>query len=486
MKNLRSIFYCVFTVLVTAFVLSSCKDEDKDKGGGGGNILYDGFYVVGEATAIVNLQATGAEKAMMAVGINEVDQKPLEKGGLYDKYVALEANKPFYVVKKEGANETKLGKDVVETLITDGSDWSINGAEVIAGTYKANGEAFTVPESKLYQIVVYEPEKKVVIIPVQWETNNLGEPYKLEPSSFNKETITFKLENVEVKANNFKFKSFGGWKYVINSEVKINCNFGLKNEFKFDGTENDLLPGGPDISIGANKGIYTIELVWKLSKGYSHTAKFKKTGTITMTYPETLYMIGGDFGDWTWGNEGIVEMIPVHPQDGKGEGAFWCINYFTAANGFKWNSAKAWDGNQFNSLGESIGFEVKNDNAWVPADGLYVVYIDLAAGKIAIEPALVYGMGNAFGNWDAGENPFTANGNIMSITTTGASAGDADGGLRMYAGSSIANTDWWTREFIILDGKIVYRGNGNDQERVAVAAGKTVSLDFRAGTGEIK
>ena len=36
----------------------------------------------------------------------------------------------------------------------------------------------------------------------------------------------------------------------------------------------------------------------------------------------------------------------------------------------------------------------------------------------------------------------------------------------MYAASSIATSDWWTREFIILDGKIVYRGKGDDQERV--------------------
>ena len=26
--------------------------------------------------------------------------------------------------------------------------------------------------------------------------------------------------------------------------------------------------------------------------------------------------------------------------------------------------------------------------------------------------------------------------------------------------------DWWKVEFIVLDGKIVYRGNGGDQERV--------------------
>ncbi len=56
----------------------------------------------------------------------------------------------------------------------------------------------------------------------------------------------------------------------------------------------------------------------------------------------------------------------------------------------------------------------------------------------------------------------------------------------MYAESSIANSDWWTREFIVLDGKIVYRGNGDDQKRVNCTKGQEVTLDVNAGTGSIK
>jgi len=201
--------------------------------------------------------------------------------------------------------------------------------------------------------------------------------------------------------------------------------------------------------------------------------------TITLTpytgmaiYPENLYMIGKDFGDWNWGNAGIVEMIPVN---GK-EGEFWCIQYFTAANGFKWSPVKDWNGDFF-ELTEKIGYTTADGNAFVPKDGLYMVYIDMPNGKIAIEEALVYGMGDCFGGWDEKKYPFTINGKTASITTSAA------GELRMYAGSSIATSDWWTREFIILDGKIVYRGNGGDQDRVRVEAGKTVTLDFSAGTG---
>lgn len=75
---------------------------------------------------------------------------------------------------------------------------------------------------------------------------------------------------------------------------------------------------------------------------------------------------------------------------------------------------------------------------------------------------------------------FKADGKVLKATLVG------DGEIRMYAESSIANSDWWTREFIILDGKIVYRGNGDDQKRVNCTKGQEVTLDLNAGTGSIK
>jgi hypothetical protein len=192
-------------------------------------------------------------------------------------------------------------------------------------------------------------------------------------------------------------------------------------------------------------------------------------------YPPTLYMIGDEFGGWNWESDGIVSMIPVH---GK-EGQFWCINYFSANKGFKWAPERKW-ANDFAVLDQKIGYTESGGNAIVEADGLYMVYIDMTAGKIAIETAKIYGIGDCFGGWTATTYPFTITGDKASITTT------ASGNVRMYAESSIQTTDWWTREFNVFDGKIVYRGTGNDQEAVPVAAGVTVTLDFKAGTGTIK
>lgn len=192
----------------------------------------------------------------------------------------------------------------------------------------------------------------------------------------------------------------------------------------------------------------------------------------------SLYMIGADFGNWNWASADIVEMVPVNGLDG----VFWCVNYFTANNGFKWAPKKEW-GDDFSELASKSGYTVADGNAFVEADGLYMVYVDYPAGKITIAPAKVYGMGDCFGGWDSDKFLFTNDGKTTSIVTTD------EGELRMYAGlptGITGGTDWWTREFIVLDGKISYRGRGGDQDRVVVKAGKTISLDFKAGKGVIQ
>lgn len=206
---------------------------------------------------------------------------------------------------------------------------------------------------------------------------------------------------------------------------------------------------------------------------YSQTIETQITPYVS--FPETMYMIGDEFGNWDWTSTDVVDLVPVNGV----EGAFWCINYFTAGKGFKWCAKKTWD-NSFSELTTNTGFSQSGGNAVVDSDGLYMVYIDVRSGKIAMEPAKVYGIGDCFGSWDSGKYLFTVDGKTVSYTTTGS------GELRMYATSSIATTDWWTMEFVILEGKIAYRGTGGDQDRVNVAAGKTVTLDFSSGTGVIE
>jgi len=243
--------------------------------------------------------------------------------------------------------------------------------------------------------------------------------------------------------------------------------------------------GTATISSDGKKVLYTPNAGYSGTDYFSYTINDGNGNTSTATvdlvkplYPDNVYMIGKEFGDWSWGNSTIVEMTPINGNPGK----FWAVRYFAnATDGFKWNTAKAWGGD-FNSLGTDAGFTTSDGNAFVATAGFYIVVVDYTINKITIEPAQVYGMGDCFGGWNAGQYPFVANGNVMKLTTTNA------GELRIYANASAAGVggDWWRMEFVILDGKIAYRGNGGDQTRATVAAGKTVSLDFNNNTGTIQ
>lgn len=197
----------------------------------------------------------------------------------------------------------------------------------------------------------------------------------------------------------------------------------------------------------------------------------------TVAFPEHLYMVGVEFGNWDWSSEGIVEMTPVNGQEGE----FWTVRYFTANQGFKYSPEKVW-GKDFHSLTTNDGYTVDGGNCVVAEDGFYTVHVDLKREMVHVEPARIYGIGDCFGGWDTKMDAalFKADGKTLKATLA------ADGELRMYVESSIADSDWWTREFIILDGKIVYRGNDGDQQRVACTKGQEVVLDLNTGTGSIK
>ena len=204
------------------------------------------------------------------------------------------------------------------------------------------------------------------------------------------------------------------------------------------------------------------------------TGQIKGEGE-TPTLPENMYIIGDGVGGWDWGASYIVDMTPVNTKDGQ----FWAIRYIEAGKGFKFNSKKEWGGD-FTGLGNDSGFTVDGGNCYVSENGVYMIYVDAENGKVVVEPAKVYGKGDCFGGWSADPVAFTVEGNKVVGTTTGT------GEIRLYADSSAATSDWWTREFVFFDGKIAYRGKGGDQDRVTVEAGKKVTLDFNAGTATVE
>ena len=78
--------------------------------------------------------------------------------------------------------------------------------------------------------------------------------------------------------------------------------------------------------------------------------------------------------------------------------------------------------------------------------------------------------------------PATKDGDFVSPAF--AHAADSDSGLRAYV--KIPGQDWWKSEFMVFGKKLVYRGAGDDQERVAVTAGQKMYVNFSNDTGDIK
>ncbi|MDR2065164.1 MAG: SusF/SusE family outer membrane protein [Prevotellaceae bacterium] len=264
---------------------------------------------------------------------------------------------------------------------------------------------------------------------------------------------------------------------VDNGEPQlVSSAYGDSIEVKLEDINKTMLLAGAGQGVTVDAA-FTLKAV--ISTAYADVTSepvFVSVTTVAPLYPDKLYMIGQDFGGWDWNNPAVVEMVPVHSHPGQ----FWCVRYFTT-NGFKWNTVKDWGGDFF-SLGTDAGFTTHDNNAFVASEGFYSVLVDYLASTITVEPARVYGMGDCFGGWNTGTYPFTHNNAAKTMRITAAASGE----VRMYAASSATNADWWQMEFVVINGDIVYRGTGDDQQRVTVAAGKTVTLDFNSGTGTVQ
>lgn len=207
---------------------------------------------------------------------------------------------------------------------------------------------------------------------------------------------------------------------------------------------------------------------------------------------DNLYVVG-TFNDWDWTKSFIMPPINNNP------GMFWGIMYFDDDDEFKFNVSAASDentGGYNESLfsAESIALAELSDNngnVKVGKAGWYLIVVDgTLTGRVMtynsiqfLEP-IVYITGDISGGWDVFDEarkftvPTGRDGEFVSPAFI------ADGNLRMCI--KLEDLEWWKTEFVILNGRIVYRGAGGDQERVDVTAGKKAYLNFMDGTGSVK
>lgn len=210
--------------------------------------------------------------------------------------------------------------------------------------------------------------------------------------------------------------------------------------------------------------------------------------------PETVYIIGNHNG-WDW-----TKCLPATLVYGT-DNVYWRMVYLDG--GWKFNSALSWDGNEVGydrvaGITDNAGANItRSDDGNLVANnpGWYLVVITAnIVGRevqysVSINAPEVWMIGDVTGiAWTARtegwqlEVPTTADGSFVSPAF--AADASADGGTRAYC--PIEGHDPWHSEFMVFNGKIVYRGTGGDQDRVSGSKGQKLYLNFSTDTGEIK
>jgi len=486
MKNNVFKSWARLTVLAMVAMLTmvACKDDDPEDPP---VLVEDGLYIMGEGTALTEL--TG--KGLMKITKNEVDQT--NRASLYEMYVAVEAGGAgFNIVNVVGGEDTNWGPgaDFAEVMEADlDVEEPKNG--LWRGSYAETDSPFTVPEDGLYHVAVDTDLGRVIIAKADWgliggaTPGGWSDDTPMTMGAFDKNSITFMVEDVTMLESEWKVRYSGGWKVEMDPEndpvtVKVNANFG--------GTFDNLEPGGDNIA-NTEYAVYKFEMSWSLEDGFSLVQTKTGDAEPLPEYPEELYMIGASIGGWDWEANGIG-MVPVfdHPN------AFWRIVWIesgVADAGIKFAPAKEWVGDfgVADDTQPGVGDHLKGGSNVpdVAESGYYMVWVDLERDSISIASPEVYLIGDVVGGDDAWTTPnpdamFTVdNDNEVLTLTKDLSAGE----LRMYAWHKW-HYDWWQHEFIILNDVIEYRGTGGDQDRVNIDAGNTtIDLNFKTGAGSI-
>ena len=297
----------IFMSALALLAFASCDENSTDLGG---DIIEDGFYVVGEATGSNEIQAD----YMMAAGFNEVDKA--KRDGMYEKYVALEKGKTFSLAIYEAGDITYFGAELADMDLTGRDN---NPGIVIRRGALQEGETapkMTVDSTGLYHIVLDLNKAKdlntalIIVSPAKWGVRGAmnGWGYtEMVPSKFDTKTITYTLKDVTVeKPGGFKFAYAHGWKVDMDDMGNVKAEIGLGNNAEEDNLpvmSDDLVQYGKNIQI--KRGIWDIELVWTLkggNLGKNFTAKMTKTASIPFTEDATAWKLGlvGALGGSNW------------------------------------------------------------------------------------------------------------------------------------------------------------------------------------------
>lgn len=466
MKKLCNILAAIAFLLT----LAACVDN---------NIGYDdvtnvpeGIYLSGTASEF----STEARKGIL---------RPMQGDVLYTIDAWLKPDGDFRI--------SYVGEDGLP--VRHGNGGEVPGLTDGLKSYKLSKDAergFKVDKEGLYQLILNKPLGEVNILPYDFRIKGM-----LEMTEDGSKNVP--LNHVEYdRVNHIVTWTTGTAPQVIMpSEFTFIYGAGDKPAMvNYSDTERYTVPTtytGPSGSLKTNqlsadftdmtnhsavnlnlrhKGNYMITLRYAVRTG-KFAAKIEGEELIEPEptgFPTSLYMAGDEFGGF--GDDGMIRMAPVGV---AGNGAFWTMQHFTAGKTIRW-STEMTGANSFATLGTNANYTVDaQGNASVNKSGDYVVFVDMARKLIAFEEPDLYAIGDCFGGGEVRMRP--SNGQYTATTTS-------SGNLHMYATSLYNTRDWNTMEFNIYNGRIVYKGIG-EQENVPVAAGVPIRLKLQGNTAEL-
>jgi hypothetical protein len=468
--------------MLAAFVLiTSCKPEEN---GEDPILVEDGFYVLGDATAVTDYDFKGLLKSTR----NEVGQA--DRATLLELYVAVSSTGGFNIGNVVGG---------VATVYGPGSDFAVVTEEekigdeprgwFSRGTLAETATKFTVPESGLYHVIYDTELGTVVVAKVEWgiiggaTPDGWGGSTQLTAGAFDLNAMSFEATGMILLAGEYKFRYSNGWKIVLDGElVRVNTNYG--------GTLENLVPGGDNMT-NAAPGVFTVTVNWTLEDGNSATVV--KTGDYTPpAFPEAMYIVGAATA-YGWDTPGDKANAVMHKIAGGGnnDGIFWKICHLAGGEGFKlaaagWGNPNLGHGDVTEYDANGVAVSSADGNMSVETSGMYMIVLDLRDDmkKVSIKAVEVYGIGDAFGSWDSqvAAYKFTVDNTEKTVTSPALSA---SANIRMYAYHAWIPA-WWNAEFNVFSGVIEYRNDGGDQAAVPGTAGQVITLHFDDNTGSIQ
>jgi len=388
---MKKLSFLVAALAMVSMVFTSCKKDEP-----AATQLYDGFYLVGEATAVADFNSSDIALAYMGAGFNEVSKE--KRAGMYEKYVALEANKPFkFILHQAGKDDVTYGGTLKEQAAT--AEGGLAEINVYWGQL-TEGVEMQVPVSGLYHVVLdlnldgqltATGGKQIMLVPVAWgirggfidaNWNNTVEA--TSATDFDKKHMVFTFKDLTVaKSGQFKFVQADCWKIYLDMMGQVKCETSL-------GIENgEITTYGEEINFDIARGIYDITLTWDLKGGAcgkSFTYAANKTADVpVIDYSNCeMELVGAAVAEqdgavpddvWSWGNR-----MPMGKPEKNGDVYTWTINAHMVAGGFKIRTLK------YEAQGDIAAFDNGNDLTINSEDDYKITFtIDAAEDKMDVK-----------------------------------------------------------------------------------------------------